>query len=106
MLGGVWYAPASSGTISAEDKMTTKEKLHQLVDALPEPVLAEAEHLLQDLRLRAVDPFLRALAAAPEDDEPETEEERAAIAEARAAIARGEVEPWEQVRADLLQHHR
>lgn len=44
------------------------------------------------------DPFLRALAAAAEDEEPETEEERAAIAEARVAIARGEVEPWEHVR--------
>jgi hypothetical protein len=82
--------------------MTTKERLHRLVDALPDPVLAEAEHLLEELQQRAADPLLQALAAAPEDDEPETDEERAAIAEARAAIARGEVESWEQVRADLL----
>lgn len=86
--------------------MTTKEKLHRLVDALPEPVLDEAEHLLQELQQRAADPLLRVLAAAPDDDEPETEEERAAIAEARAAIARGEVEPWEQVRADLVRRDR
>ncbi len=86
--------------------MTTKDKLHRLVDALPEPVLDEAERLLQELQRRAADPLLRALAAAPEDDEPDTEEERAAIAEARAAIARGEVEPWEQVRADLLRRDR
>ncbi len=86
--------------------MTTKEKLHRLVDALPEPVLDEAEQLLQGLAQRADDPLLRALAAAPEDDEPETEEERSAIAEARAAIARGEVEPWEHVRTDLLRRNR
>jgi len=82
--------------------MTTKERLYRLIDELPEPVLAEAEQLLQKLQQQATDPLVRALAKAPEDDEPETEEERLAIAEARAAIARGEVEPWEQVRADLL----
>jgi hypothetical protein len=82
--------------------MTTKEKLHQLVDALPEPVLNEAEELLRELQQRATDPLLRALAAASEDDEPETEEERKAVAEARAAVARGEVEPWETVRERLL----
>ncbi len=39
----------------------------------------------------------RALASAPVDDEPETEEERAAVEKARKAIARGEVRPWEGV---------
>lgn len=86
--------------------MTTKEKLHRMIDALPEPVLDEAEQLLQELQRRADDPWLRALASAAEDDESETEEERAAIAEARAAIARGEVESWEQVRTELLRRKR
>ena len=65
-------------------------------------MLAEAEHLLQTLQKEAADPLLRALADAPVDDEPETNEERAAIVGARAAIARGELETWERVRADLL----
>jgi hypothetical protein len=85
--------------------MTTKEKLHRLVDALPNAVLDEAEDFLQELQQRATDPLLQALAAAPEDDEPETDEERAAVAEARAAIARGEVEPWDRVRNELLRRH-
>jgi hypothetical protein len=37
------------------------------------------------------DPVGLALALAPEDDEPETDEERAAVAEAKEALARGEV---------------
>ena len=82
--------------------MTTKERLHRLVDELPEPELAQLEHRLQELQKQAADPLFRALTDAPEDDELETEEERAAIAEARAAIARGETETWERVRADLL----
>jgi hypothetical protein len=86
--------------------MTTREELHRLVDALQEPVLDEAEELLRDLQQRAADPLLRALTAAPEDDEPETEEEREAVAEARAEVARGKVEPWEKVRDRLLSRDR
>ena len=77
--------------------MTTKENLHRLVDALPDPLLDEAELLLQELHLRGADPLLQALAVALDDDEPETESEREAVAEARAATARGEAEPWERV---------
>lgn len=69
--------------------MTTKERLHQLVDELPERELSEAERLLNSLRID--DPVLRALDTAPYDDEPETDEERAAVAEAREALARGDV---------------
>jgi hypothetical protein len=83
--------------------MTTKEWLHRLIDALPEPVLDKAEDLLRGLQERAADPLIRALATAPEDDEPETKEERAAVIEARAAAARGKVEPWEKIRTELLQ---
>ncbi len=52
--------------------------------------------------IRLDDPVLRAFMEAPEDDEPVTPEEEAAIAEAREAVARGEVEPWEKVRAELF----
>jgi hypothetical protein len=47
------------------------------------------------------DPVLRALAEAPEDDEPETPEERAAVAEARRAGRRGDVLTHAQLRRKL-----
>jgi hypothetical protein len=47
--------------------MTTKERLHKLVDELSE---REAEVALVIVERRRDDPLLRALAAAPLDDEP------------------------------------
>jgi hypothetical protein len=64
--------------------MTIKDDLHQLVDQLDEDTAREALALLQDLRLPR---FLR---EAPIDNAPETDKERAAIAEAEAAIAAGD----------------
>lgn len=76
---------------------TTKEALHHLVDAIPDDGLEAARQALEPL----ADPFLLALATAPIDDEPETEEERAAVAEAYEAIERGEVFTLEEVRREL-----
>ena len=76
---------------------TTKEALHHLVDAIPDEGLEAARQALEPL----ADPFLLALATAPIDDEPETEEERAAVAEAYEDIAHGRVRPWEDVRREL-----
>ena len=82
-----------------------KDDLHQLVDALPEREVYAARRFLEELRDAARgamdDPVLRAFMDAPEDDEPLTAEDAAAIAEAHAEIARGEGRPWEAVRADL-----
>lgn len=64
----------------------TIETLHRLVDLLPREQWGEAMDRLREL---LDDPVLRALAEAPLDDEPETEEERAAVAEAKAGIALG-----------------
>ena len=75
-----------------------REHLHRLVDALPEDATEAAERLLRQL---ADDSLFSFLMAAPEDDEPETEEERAAVAEARAASARGEVITTEELRRQL-----
>jgi hypothetical protein len=47
------------------------------------------------------DPVLRAFMEAPEDDEPVTPEEEAAIAEAREAVARGEVTSHEELAREL-----
>jgi hypothetical protein len=43
------------------------------------------------------DPMVRKLVTAPVDDEPLTADERVAIAEARAAFARGEGIPLDQI---------
>src|SRR6202035_683791 len=58
-------------------KMTIKDDLHHLVDELDEDAAREALAYLHTLGLPA---FLR---DAPLDDEPETDEERAAVHEAR-----------------------
>ena len=69
--------------------MVTREELHQIVDWLPDAMLAAGGQAVLDF-LKQTDPVLYALVTAPEDDEPETEEERAAVAEAYESIARGE----------------
>lgn len=76
---------------------TTKHELHRLIDVLPEDGLDDARQALEQL----VDPFMLALVAAPFDDEPETEEERAAVAEAYEDVAHGRVRPWEDIRREL-----
>lgn len=53
------------------------------------------------LRRVTEDPMIAVLDAAPWDDEPATPDEKAAVAEAREAIARGKGIGWEQVRAGL-----
>ena len=47
------------------------------------------------------DPVLRALIEAPEDDEPETDEERAAVAEAYEDLAAGRVVSFEDVKREF-----
>ncbi len=80
--------------------MTTRETLHKLVDLLPESEWEAARRVLEE-RLSKHDPVLRAFLNAPEDDEPETEEERADVDEAYEAIARGEVISDEELRREL-----
>ncbi len=83
--------------------MIAREELHELIDKLPERELPTVRGLLRYL---AGDPLLRALAEAPIDDEEETVEEMDAVAEAREAVARGEVRPWEEVNAELERRAR
>ena len=63
--------------------MTAKEALHDTVEALSE---RDASLLLRAIERH--DPVLFALATAPEDDEPLTDDDRAALAEADAETAR------------------
>lgn len=82
--------------------MTVKERLHQLIEELPEgQATAAAERALLQLQQLGDDPVLRALLNAPLDDEPETDEERALVAEGRAALERGDVVSDEELRREL-----
>ena len=59
---------------------TTRERLRELLDSLPEDRLSDAEFALRAL-------------AIPEDDEPVTEEDREALAATHEAYLRGELIP-------------
>jgi hypothetical protein len=71
----------------------TRGDLHALVDALPEESIDSAAELLR----RAQDPVVAKLDAAPYDDEPLSEEERAAVEESRREPA----VPWAQAASEL-----
>ncbi len=79
--------------------MSTREALHRLIDELPEGEVQSAWCLLDSLCAK-VDPVLWAFMNAPEDDEPLTPEEIAAIEEGKADVARGDVIPWETYLAE------
>lgn len=76
-----------------EDAMTAKERLLAEVDRLDE---AEAAEVLASRRS-----LERFLDEAPVDDEPESDEERAAVAEAKEALARGETVDLGAARSEL-----
>lgn len=57
----------------------TRQLAHELIDRLPEVQLSSLVQFLEAF----VDPVTNALRNAPIDDEPETEDERHAVAEAR-----------------------
>ena len=76
--------------------MIARENLKSILDAIPEDRLADARLALE----RLADLVLLAFLTAPEDDEPLTEEDMAAIAEGEADIARGDVVAWDQYDPD------
>ena len=73
-----------------ESTVSAKERLHTLIDELPESDLATAERVLCALRDTGGDPLLRMLEAAPADDEPLTDEDRAAHREGWEQYQRGQ----------------
>lgn len=77
-----------------------RERLHRLVDRLPEGEVPAAEAFPRE---RAVghDQSRHALAEEPEDDGSLTSEERAEIDEGLLAIARGDVVSHEELRRSL-----
>jgi hypothetical protein len=74
-----------------------KQQAHVLIDLLSVGQVAAVVNLLEVM----ADPVTRALANAPIDDEPVSEEEARDIAAARAAVARGEVVSNDEVLAEF-----
>jgi hypothetical protein len=74
-----------------------RQQVHFLLDALPEAKVPAVRGMLEAM----LDPVSVALANAPIDDEPVSEEEAREIAEARASIARGEIVSNEEVLAEF-----
>jgi hypothetical protein len=77
--------------------MTAKEKLLERVTKLSE---TEAEETLQLLDNRE-DPVIAAFRDAPEDDEPWTDEDEAAAAEADADFAAGRTVSHEEIKREF-----
>jgi hypothetical protein len=78
--------------IEIEPFMSAREELHLLLDRIPESDVPTTRKFLRAL----IDPVELAILTATEDDEPESEEERAAV-EAALADPAPDV-PWEQIR--------
>ena len=76
-----------------------RDDAHRLIDRLPETQLSALVGLLETI----VDPVAAALRNAAVDDEPETEEEKLAVAEARVGRQRngGKGIPHEEARRRL-----
>lgn len=74
-----------------------RQQAHAYLDHLPAAQVSAVRGLLEAM----LDPVSRALANAPFDDEPITEEEERAVAEARASLNLNGGTPFEQVVAEL-----
>jgi hypothetical protein len=79
----------------------TRDALHRMIDEVSESELEHVTYLLKYHRRADRDPFLFALAIAPYDDEPETPGEAAAVAEAREALACGDVVSLDDLKREL-----
>ena len=76
---------------------TTRKRLHELLDALPEDRLDDLEAAISAI----TEPPYRPLDDAPGDDEPTTADDLADAAETRAELARGETVPGDAVRREF-----
>jgi hypothetical protein len=74
-----------------------KQQAHELIDRISTGQASAVVILINSM----LDPVDRAIANAPFDDEPASEEEARDIAEARAAYARGEVVSHDEVLAEF-----
>ena len=69
---------------------TLRDFVEDVLKRVPDDALEEARLRLASLLHQADDPLFYALANAPLDDEPLTDEDLAAIADAEAEIGRGD----------------
>jgi hypothetical protein len=81
----------------SQDVTNEKHQAHELIERLPPAQVAAVVGLLQAM----LDPVSRAIANAPLDDEPESDEERRAVAEAKEWLQRHPGIPFEEVLADF-----
>ena len=79
------------------DVIQEKQQVHELIDRLAPSQVAAVRNLLEVM----LDPVARAIANAPVDDEPCTEDEKLALAEARDWLRHNQPVPHEQVLAEL-----
>ena len=79
------------------DAEQERQQAHAMLDLLPVEKLEAVVHLLEVM----IDPLSRALANAPLDDEPVSEEELRALDEAREWRKHNKAIPHEQVLAEL-----
>ena len=78
-------------------KYMDKQHAHQLLDQLDPGQLAAVGHLLEVM----VDPVARALAAAPPDDEPVTEQDRRRFHDGQVRFAQRRGIPMDDVLAEF-----
>jgi hypothetical protein len=81
--------------------MRERERLHALIDKLPEDELLAALRFLEHLGTEDMEP-LWSLSDAPADDEPFTADDEAALAEAERDLAEGRVVSHDEARRRLL----
>lgn len=85
-------------TVKAQGVMVTRQELHELFEAIPDSGLEDAGRYLAALKQAYGDPFLAHLLLAPEDDEPDTDEERAGADEAWQEYLRGETVSADEIK--------
>lgn len=81
--------------------MRERDRLHALIDTLPDEELPVALGLLESLGTDSAEPRW-SLSDAPLDDEPLTAEDEAALAEADRDLSEGRVVTHEEARKRLL----
>lgn len=82
--------------------MTERDRLHTLVDTLPEDELHVALRFLEFLETDGPASPLWSVKEAPVDDEPMTAEDEQALAEAERDVAEGRVVSHAEARRRLL----
>lgn len=77
----------------------TKQHAHELIDRMAPSQVSAVVGLLETM----LDPVSRAIANAPYDDEPESEDERRAVAESKAWLAQhpGQAIPHSEILAEF-----